>query len=147
MELVLDTVAVVHSDLLHYVEGLRRGPDGDLVVMNTGSVNVLLLNPLGDSVGTVGRLGEGPGEFQGLLDLDTKGDSILILDGLRRRVLLFHRDSPVNTWSLHAISGTLEQVAFSSDGTPVVSAARQPRASQGEAMRVLRETVEFYQIR
>ena len=37
VELVLDTINVVHSDLMHYVRHVRRSSDGDLVVMNMGS--------------------------------------------------------------------------------------------------------------
>ncbi len=137
VELVLDTINVVHSDLLHYVRHVRRLSDGDLVVMNMGSFDVLLLDESWNLVGTVGRLGEGPGEFQGLLDMDTRGDSILVLDGLTRRVLLFHRDSFVTSWSLRGITGTPGQVAFNSGGAPVVSFAKKPKADRAEAMQVL----------
>lgn len=144
--LTLDTVAVIHSDLLHYVRNVRRGPDGNLVVMSMFPASVQLLNAAGDLVGTVGRLGEGPGEFRGLLDMDTKGDSILLLDGLASRVLLFHRQSPVATWSLRNLPGIPQQVAFAADGAPVVSVQTRPRPSRENAMRVLRDTVEFHRV-
>ena len=114
--------------------------------MNEGSVSLLLLDSLGDSVGTVGRLGEGPGEFQAMTDLDTKDDQILVLDGLERRVHLFERDSLVTMWSLRGITGDPEQVAFSLDGAPVVSVARRPHIDRGHAMQVLREAIELYRV-
>ena len=98
--------------------------------MNSGSVDVLLLDASGNQVGTVGRLGEGPGEFLGVLDMDTRGDSILVLDGLRRRVNLFHRDSFVAMWSLRGTTGTPQQVGFSSGGTPVATVARRTDTGQ-----------------
>ena len=114
--------------------------------MNSGSVDVLVLDASGDLIATVGRLGEGPGEFQGVLDMDTRGDSILVLDGLSRRVNLFHRDSFVTMWSLRGTTGTPQQVGFSSSGTPVVSFARRPSAGRENAMQVLRETVAFHRV-
>ena len=146
VQLVLDTVNVFHSDLFHRVEGIRRLRDGDLAVMNTGSLNVLLLDSLGDLEGTVGRLGQGPGEFQGMLDMDTKGDSIVVLDGLMRRVQLFHRDSFVTVWPLRGITGTPEQVAFSSGGAPVVAFGTGLHDGEGNVMQVQRETVELYRV-
>ena len=144
VQLVLDTVNVVHSDLFHYVRDVGRLASGDLVVMNSGSADVLLLDASGDLVGTVGRQGEGPGEFQGVLDMDTRGDSILVLDGLMRRVNLYHRDSFVTSWSLRGTTGTPQQVGFSSGGTPVATFARRPDGGRETAGKVLRDTVEFY---
>ncbi len=146
VQLVLDTVAIIHSDLFHYVGGVGRLASGDLVVMNSGSVDVLLLDASGNQVGTVGRLGEGPGEFLGVLDMDTRGDSILVLDGLRRRVNLFHRDSFVAMWSLRGTTGTPQQVGFSSSGTPVATVARRTDTGQENAGKVLRDTIEFYRV-
>ena len=141
----VDTVTVVHNDLFHRVESVRRLSDGGLAVMNQGSRNVLLLDSKGDSTGTIGRLGEGPGEFLAMTDLDTKGDSILVADAMARRVHLFHRTALVNMWSLREIAPT--QVTFTPDGTPVVSATEeQPYPSSADAMPVLREKVQLYQI-
>jgi len=146
VQLVLDTVNVVHSNLFHYVGDVGRLASGDLVVMNSGSVDVLLLDASGNRVATVGRLGEGPGEFQGVSDMDTRGDSILVLDGLMRRVNLFHRDSFVTMWSLRGITGTPQQVGFSSSGTPVTTVARRPDGGREKAGKVLRDTVTFYRV-
>ena len=145
-KLALDTVAVIHNDLLYFVQEVKRGPGGLLVVMKAAPAEVLLLNEAGDLMGTVGRLGEGPGEFRGLLDLDTKGDSILLLDGLARRVLLFHRESPVATWSLRTLPEIPQQIAFGAGGAPVVSVARDPGTGWGNAMQVLRDTIQFYRV-
>ena len=90
--------------------------------------------------------GEGPGEFQAMTDLDTKGDSILVLDALARRVHLFHRASLVTMWSLREITGSPQQVAFSPDGLPVVAVERRPYAGRGDAMQVLRKPVGFHRV-
>lgn len=145
VQLVLDTANVFHSDLFHRVEGVRRLPGGDLAVMNAGSLNVLLLDSLGALVATIGRMGQGPGEFQGMLDMDTSGDTIVVLDGLMRRVQLFHRDSYVTVWSLREITGTPQQVAFSPHGVPVVS-TQSPYAYDVDDMTVLRSTIAPYRV-
>ena len=144
--LTLDTVGVVHNDLLFLVQDVKRGPDGLFVVLKLGPTEVLLLNEAGELVGTVGRPGEGPGEFQGLLALDTKGDSILLLDGLAPRVLLFDRESPVTSWSLRTLPEIPQQIAFGAGGAPVVSVSRDPRTGGGSVMQVLRDTIEFYRV-
>ncbi len=146
-DLFVDTATVVHSDLLFRVKSVGRIADGGLAVMNQGSRNVLLLDSQGDSAGTIGRLGQGPGDFLSVTDLDTKGDSILVLDALARRLQLFHRTSLVDMWSLREITGTLAQVTFSPDGAPVVSATREPPyPASGDAMKVLREPVELHRV-
>lgn len=147
LDLVIDTATVVHSEQFFRIRSVRGTADGGLAVMNEGSMNVLLLDSNGDPTETIGRLGEGPGEFQAVTDLDTKGDSILVLDALARRVHLFHRASLVNMWPLGEITGRLAQVTFSPDGAPAVSATRQqPYPGSAEAMKVLREPVEFYRV-
>ncbi|MDE2876966.1 MAG: hypothetical protein OXU69_14890 [Gemmatimonadota bacterium] len=146
-DLAVDTVTVVHSDLFFRIRSVRQIADGGLAVMNRGSRSLLLLDSRGDPAGTIGRLGEGPGDFLSVTDLDTKGDSILVLDAFARRVQLFHRASLVDTWSLREITGTLAQVTFSPDGAPVVSATREsPYPDPEDAMKVLREPVELYRI-
>lgn len=143
-DLLLDTVTVVHSDLFFRVRAVRQTADGGLAVMNEGSVNVLLLDSRGDSVGIIGRLGEGPGEFLAMTDLDTRGDSILVLDALARRVQLFHRTALVNMWSLREIAPA--QVTFSPDGAPVVSVESRPYAGRVKSNQVLRDTVQLHRV-
>lgn len=149
VDLVVDTVTVVHSDQFFRVQSVRRIADGGLAVMNQGSRNVLLLDANGDVAGTIGRLGEGPGDFLSVMDMDTEGDSILVLDAHLRRVQLFHRASLVSVWSLREIgtTGTLSQVSFSPDGAPVVSVSgeRWPLSST-DAMRVLRRTIGLHRV-
>ena len=147
VELHLDTVAIVHRDYLFNVRSVRRVSDGRLVVMIAGSLSVLLLDSAGDSVGAFGRIGQGPGEFQSMTDLDTKGDSILILDALARRVQLFHWNSLVATWSIREMAAvTPQQVAFTPDGAPIVSAERRPPYESVGIMRVARSTIEFRRV-
>ena len=152
-ELYLDTVTVIYGDQLFNIRNVKRGPDGGFVVMNEGSLSVLLFDASGDSVGAFGRRGDGPGEFQSLTDLDTSGDSILILDALARRVSLFRRETLVTTWSIREMATvTPEQVVFASDGPPIVSADRHPsRASvesrgSVEAMGLMRSAIEFRRV-
>ena len=114
--------------------------------MNEGSVNVLLLDSMGDSVATIGRLGEGPGDFLSVTDMDTKGDSVLVLDALARRVQLFDRASLVDMWLLSGITGTPLQVSFSPDGPPVVAVERLPHAGRVKTNQVIRESVTLHRV-
>ena len=144
--LLLDTVTVVHSDLFFRVRGVRRLPERGLAVMNEGSVNVLLLDSMGGSVATIGRLGEGPGEFLSVTDLDTKGDSVLVLDALARRVQFFDRASLVHMWSLRGLSGSPRQISFSPDGPPVVAVERRPYAGRVRTNQVIREAITLHRV-
>ena len=150
VDLFVDTVTVVHSDQFFDIQSVRRLADGGLAVLNRGSRKVLLLDANGDVAGTIGRLGEGPGDFLWVTDMDTKGDSILVLDATLHRVQLFHWASLVSVWSLREIAetnGTLAQVSFSRDGPPVVTVTRQRwPLSSTDAMRVLRETIELHRV-
>jgi hypothetical protein len=89
-EMDLGGIDAAPEHQFHQVNGVRRLPDGRLVVVNSGSYQVRLFDPDGASVATVGREGEGPGEFlfpSGLAAYPP--DSLLVLDrrGSRMTVL------------------------------------------------------------
>ena len=73
-------------------------------------------------------------------------DSIVLLDGLARRVLLFHRESPVATWSLRDLPVIPHKIAFGAGGAPVVSVTRNSGTRSQSVMQILRDTIEFYRV-
>lgn len=78
---------------LHQIEDLDRMDDGRLVVLNRGSHELLLFGRDGEFLQSIGRLGEGPGEFMDPIELDFfGGDSIVVWDWELGRLSLFGPD-------------------------------------------------------
>jgi hypothetical protein len=72
------------------VRGISRLSDGRIVVANGGTHELRYFDPTGRHLRSVGRKGEGPGEFQGLGVLVTwSGDSVAVYDWNLRRVSVF----------------------------------------------------------
>lgn len=69
-----------------------RLSDGSVAVANAGTREVRIYGPDGAYERTIGREGEGPGEFQGPWAVhEIRGDSILVID-LYQEVAIFDRD-------------------------------------------------------
>ena len=78
---------------LFEVEDLDRLEDGRLVVLNRGSRQLLMFGRDGEFLRSVGRRGEGPGEFMDPIELDfIGGDSIVVWDWALGRLVLFGPD-------------------------------------------------------
>lgn len=65
--------------------------DGGIVVANAGTSELRLYDEVGDLERSVGRLGDGPGEFRGMSGLDTCEDGSIAVDE-SRRVSFFSND-------------------------------------------------------
>lgn len=66
---------------LSRISDARLLPNGGLVVANAGSFELLLFNPSGSLIKRVGRRGQGPGDFAGLLHLFAgSADSLVVAD-------------------------------------------------------------------
>jgi hypothetical protein len=66
----------------------RRLPDGRIAVTN-GGTEIRFYDPEGMYLRTVGRQGDGPGEFQGLFRLFATSDSLFAWDARPRRISVF----------------------------------------------------------
>ena len=78
---------------LFRIEDLDRMEDGRLVVVNRGSHELLVFGRDGEFVRSLGRQGEGPGEFVDPVELDfVGGDSIVVWDWGSGRLVLFGPD-------------------------------------------------------
>ncbi len=104
----------------HYfnsVRGVRRLPNGGIVVANRGSAEIRKFNADGEFVGSAGGRGEGPGEFTNLQQIELAGDSLLGLDW-DGRMAIFGRDLGLvrTAWSDPEVS----EVRYLSDGIMVV---------------------------
>ena len=74
----------------HGIEDIGQLEDGRLVVLNRGFEELLMFDRDGEFLQSIGRRGEGPGEFLDPIELEIiGGDSIVVWDwDLRRLVLL-----------------------------------------------------------
>lgn len=65
---------------LYRVRDLVELPDGGIAVANAGTQEVRIFDAAGGYVRSIGRQGEGPGEFTGLTKLAVRGDTLLAYD-------------------------------------------------------------------
>lgn len=86
-------IGVVEGDPAYELRlaiGAVRMPDGRIIVANRGSSELRIYDPEGRHLHTVGREGEGPGEFRNIGDLWLyRGDSLAVYDVSLRRVSVF----------------------------------------------------------
>ena len=78
----------------------RIGPiavdaDGTAYVAETGESEIRVYDERGRRVRTIGRKGEGPGEFRSISGLGLLGDTLWVGDASNRRVTLFDREGNV----------------------------------------------------
>ncbi len=72
------------------VSGARRLADGRVVVANGKPLELRLFDAAGKFVNRIGRKGQGPGEYQGMLAiLPSHGDSVMVYDRGNGRLNLF----------------------------------------------------------
>lgn len=83
------------------IRGVRRLADGSIALLDGGSFEIRIFNADGRHVRSMGRQGEGPGEFQFPAGLETIGDSIVVWDARTRRGSMYSVDGElVRTFGL-----------------------------------------------
>lgn len=78
---------------LYRVRGALVLPDGRIAVANDGSKEIRIFGADGTHLESMGREGEGPGEFSSVILAGRSGDSLVVLDRRLRRVSLVHPDA------------------------------------------------------
>ena len=88
---LVDEVRLSGSDSLPFsrILSVAMGPDGSTFVAGTGDVAIHVLGPDGDYRGTVGREGDGPGEFRTTPSIGIRSDTLWALDRARRSINYF----------------------------------------------------------
>lgn len=88
------------TEPLSNVRQIAPAGDGSILVIDGQTPSVLLFDDEGAVASTIGREGDGPGEFQGLSHAGALGDTVWASDALLSRLSLFERDgSPLGDWS------------------------------------------------
>jgi hypothetical protein len=78
---------------LHGVNAARRLSDGRIAVSNSGTSEIRVYDPTGRFLHSIGRKGEGPGEFTELGGFEVlAADTVLAIDFERRGVMAFAPD-------------------------------------------------------
>jgi len=98
------TVGVVDGDSVEVFDRVRtpfRTSDGNLAVPATGSNAIQIFRSDGSFVKSLGRPGEGPGEFVGLRAAWPRGDTIEAWDGRAQRLARFLPDGEVEVVHVH----------------------------------------------
>jgi hypothetical protein len=141
----IGTLDGAEEDQLVRVSGVVRLADGRIVVGNGGSFELRFYDADGQFLTTVGREGEGPGEFAGLgmVALFAGGDSIGVYDWRLRRVSVFDVDGTfVRSYPLHFAQGSPSAVGPFEDGRWLCRTGGSFRP--GEVAEVWRDTAAYY---
>lgn len=78
--------------VIGFIRDMASGPDGLLYTLEWGEGSIRRWTPDGEPAGTIGRRGEGPGEFEQPSGLGFFGDSLWVWDMDARRVSYFDLD-------------------------------------------------------
>lgn len=118
-DLVIGTDLSNPDAVLYQPRGIAVGPDGTIFVADGGANNIKMFDANGTYLKTLGREGQGPGEFSFISSITVAGDNLVIRDS---------RNSRYSVWTLdgehvadHAPAERLSLVSMQglSDGTVV----------------------------
>ncbi len=122
---------------LYQVQGAAALPDGGVAIANGGYGQVRIYDAQGQFVRSLGRKGEGPGEFQapalaGFLPPDT----LVVVDNRLRRITLFTLDGemPRSEGMEEDVGGSVSPWGIFADGSTVVGGGFYFSSSNGEAL-------------
>lgn len=86
----------IAEEALYQIRGIQPLPGGRLAVAVNGEGSVLLYDSAGERIATLGRTGDGPGEFRSVgSPVPLPGDSLGVYDSSARRFTVFPLDSGV----------------------------------------------------
>jgi hypothetical protein len=122
----------VSEDLLHAVVGAHRFADGRLVVASAGTPALRYFEADGHLATSVGRQGDGPGEFRNLVLLrPLEGDSLLTFDATQQRATIFDASGAVaRTFRMPQVEGFPIMTDARRDGTSLVRIVQPFRSDE-----------------
>lgn len=130
---------------LHRVTSATRLGDGRIVVANAGASTLEIYGTDGGHLQSVGRAGEGPGEFRALFWVGrAAGDTILGWDSGLARLSIFAPDGRfVRTVTPRAAVGLFPQAAGAFADGRLLLGIRSPLVPAGSGATVQRDTVSY----
>lgn len=99
------------------IAGVGVGPEANVFVLDAGDRDIRVYAPDGTLLRTIGRPGQGPGEFQNVPMFGVVGDTVWAFQNFSRRLSLFDRqgnllsDNPVDGVRV-ALAGKMDGVLF-----------------------------------
>ena len=118
------------SALLTSVVDAEVGSDGTVYVADGGDGGVIALSPTGAVLRSIGRQGDGPGEYRAVTTLQLlRGDSVLVYDRVHSRITIFPPDSGAPVWTQHlSLPGAPAPywAVRTEEGDAIVAAYRRP---------------------
>lgn len=107
------------------INGVDLDADGNIYVFEGSDAQLRAYSPQGELLRTIGRRGEGPGEFRGAPGFGISGDTLWAVEGFGRRIHLFRLDgtsistSPIEnvTVQLQTGLGIIMPTAMVADGS------------------------------
>lgn len=119
-------------------------PDGELLIADPGEPALQVFRESGEYRRSVGRQGEGPGEYRTISWVAVDGDTLVLYDFNLRRLLLLHLDgTPLSTVVPRPAGwpASVNAIARMPDGRWLVSAGMSRRTGLPEG--VVRDTIGF----
>ncbi len=97
----------------HRIRAVALGQNGSIYVADGGTGQIRAFQSDGAYLGAFGRRGDGPGEFQFVVELFFQGDTLVVFDGRPRRGTRLTSDlAMVGTWSTLSESGIWGPIGF-----------------------------------
>lgn len=124
------------------IRGAAMHPDGRIALIDQHGPSVLLFHPDGRLLRTLGRSGQGPGEFSDPFGLGWIGDSVYIADSANRRITVFLSDGRMVRDQRLDVPFVIGEIHRFADGRWVVR--RQNRFGVGRGMGLARDTIEYF---
>ena len=97
-EVMLEETLVIGEStgvILGSVGGVVANGEGTIFVADPENAHIRVFSPAGDSLTTIGRKGQGPGEFQNVYELYmTEDDSLIVHDRRSRQLSVFSPEPP-----------------------------------------------------
>ncbi len=120
-DLVLGNDANDPNQAFYRARALDVDADGNIWLLDGGNHRMLTFSPDGDFIRSIGREGQGPGEFEQPSELAIVDDTVVVRSSLTRVSLFDLRGEHIRDAQISGISGTIFNAAPLGDGTFVAS--------------------------
>ena len=118
---VVDTLVSTDSELIGGAQDLSIAPGGDLHVADVRFKHLLVVAPDGAVRRTIGKAGEGPGEFVMPMVVQAESDSVRVFDPRTSRMQVFDREGRFGRSIQIEIPGIGSRLDFREDGSLAAS--------------------------